>query len=118
MTMELSVLLLQVSAATTGTMVLLTSSSAAAVFLLGGLVPYDYAVGLGLVAMAGGFAGKVGIAALVRRYKAAALITLLLGALIAVSMLAATAAGLLSVYTKWEAGTLSSAFALRTPCAA
>jgi len=99
-------------------MVLLTSSSAAAVFLLGGLIPTDYALGLGLVAMAGAAAGKVGIAALVRRYQAAALITLLLGGLIALSMLAATAAGLLDLHTKWQSGRIWAALALRTPCSA
>ena len=116
MMLELGILP-QVSSATTGTMVLLTSSSAAAVFMLASLVPLDYAVALGLVALAGGFAGKLFISALVRKYRAAALIILLLGGLIATSMLATTFAGLLDLRQKWEAGRLHSALELRMPCA-
>ena len=107
----------QVSSATTGTMVLLTSSSAAAVFWLGGTLPPDYALAFGLVAMCGGFTGKLVIASLVRRYRASAMIILLLGGLIALSMLATTAAGLLDLRGKWEAGKLSSALQMRVPCA-
>lgn len=106
----------QVSSATTGTMVLLTSSSAAAVFLVGGLVPIDYALCLALVACAGGFVGKAGVGVLVRRYRASAMIILLLGALIAASMLATTAAGVLDLHSKWHAGKLRASLALRTPC--
>ena len=117
MMLELGVLP-QVSAATTGTMVLLTSSSAAAVFLLAGIVPIDYALALGFVALTGGCFGKLCIGALVRRYKAAALIILLLGGLIGVSMLATTAAGLLDLHAKWLAGRLSTVIELHMPCAA
>lgn len=106
----------QVSAATTGTMVLLTSSSAASVFLVGGLIPADYALALGLVALVGGFTGKVGIAELVRRYRASALLVLLLGGLIATSMVATTAAGLLDLHGKWHAGHLRASLALKLPC--
>jgi uncharacterized membrane protein YfcA len=106
----------QVGAATTGTTVLLTSSSAAAVFLLGALIPADYAFGLGLVALVGAFIGKVVIGALVKRYKAAALITLLLGVLIFISMLASATAGLLDLHAKWESGNFAAELALRTPC--
>jgi uncharacterized membrane protein YfcA len=115
MMLELGVLP-QVSSATTGTMILLTSSSAAAVFLLGGLVPLDYALALALVAFAGGFAGKVGVAIVVRRFRASALIILILGGLIATSMLATTAAGVLDLKAKFHAGTLRSSLALHTPC--
>ena len=69
-------------------------------------------------AMAGGFVGKAAIAALVRRYRAAALITLLLGGLIAVSVLATTAAGVLDLHAKTRAGRLATALTLRWPCAA
>ena len=78
MMLELGVLP-QVSSATTGTMVLLTSSSAAAVFLLCGLIRTDYALALGVVALSGGFLGKVGVVIIVRRYRAAALTILLHG---------------------------------------
>ena len=118
MMLELGVLP-QVSSATTGTMVLLTSSSAAAVFLLGGLIPLDYAGGLALVAAMGGFAGKAGVAMLVKRYRASAFIILLLGGLIATSMLATTAAGILDLRTKYAVGELSVASLLpHAPCAA
>ena len=117
MMIELGVLP-QVSSATTGTMVLLTSSSAAAVFLLSGLIPIDYAIAFGLVAMAGGFVGKICITALVRKYRASALIVLLLGGLIATSMLATTAAGLLDLRSKAMAGRLNTVLALRMPCSA
>ncbi len=98
-------------------MVLLTSSSAAAVFLLAGLIPLDYALAFGLIALIGGCTGKIFISALVRRYRASALIVLLLGGLIAASMLATTLAGLLDLHAKWEAGKLSSALELKVPCA-
>jgi len=117
MMLELGILP-QVSSATTGTMVLLTSSSAVAVFLLAGLVPLDYALAYALVALLGGFTGKVCITALVRRYRISALIILLLGGLIALSMLATTLAGLLDLHDKWAAGRLGSALHLRAPCAA
>lgn len=117
MMLELGVLP-QVSSATTGTMVLLTSSSAAAVFLLGGLIPLDYAAALALVAACGGFAGKAGVAILVKRYRASAFIILLLGGLIAVSMLATTAAGLLDLRGKYAAGKLTVASLMpHAPCA-
>ena len=115
MMLELGVLP-QVSSATTGTMVLLTSSSAAAVFLLANLIPLDYALGFGLVACAGGFVGKAGLGYLVKKYKLSALIILLLGGLIAVSMLATAAAGLLDLYSKYEAGRLHTALLLKMPC--
>ena len=106
----------EVSAATTSTMVLLTSSSAAAVFLLGGIAPYDYALALGAIAMCGGYAGREGVARLVRKYRASALLILLLGALIGASMLATTAAGLLDLRRKLEGGRLVASLRLRPPC--
>ena len=56
------------------------------------------------------------IGALVKRYKAAALITLLLGVLIFISMLASATAGLLDLHAKWESGHFAAELALRTPC--
>jgi len=118
MMLELSILP-QVSTATTGTMVLLTSSSAAAVFLQAGVAPADYSIAFGLVATLGAYTGKVGITALVRRYRASALIILLLGSLIGISMLATTAAGLLNVRDQLASGRgLSSLVALRSICSA
>ena len=67
--------------------------------------------------MCGGFTGKLVIASLVRRYRASAMIILLLGGLIALSMLATTAAGLLDLRAKWEGGKLSTALQMRVPCA-
>ena len=115
MMLELGVLP-QVSSATTGTMVLLTSSSAAAVFLLSNLIPLDYALALGLVACAGGLCGKLGLGYLVKKYKLSALIILLLGSLIAVSMLATAFAGLLDLHSQWASGRLRASLTLRAPC--
>lgn len=115
MMLELGVLP-QVSSATTGTMVLLTSSSAAAVFLLSNLIPLDYALALGLVACAGGLCGKLGLGYLVKKYKLSALIILLLGSLIAVSMLATAFAGLLDLHSQWATGRLRASLTLRAPC--
>ena len=63
-----------------------------------------------------GDVGKAGVAIIVRRYRVSALIILILGGLIAVSMLATTAAGLLDLRSKWQAGRLRASLVLQVPC--
>eukprot|EP00966_Prymnesium_polylepis_P040751 945708-Prymnesium_polylepis.1 len=85
-------------------MVLLTSSSAAAVFVLSGVSPLDYSLFYGGLALLGGYGGKRLLAHLVRRYRCAALIVLILGTMIGVSMLAIAATGASNLYDKLQAG--------------
>ncbi|KAL1523967.1 hypothetical protein AB1Y20_018883 [Prymnesium parvum] len=94
----------QVSTATTATMVLMTSSSAAAVFLLSGACPLDYSLFLGALTLVGGYGGKSLLLHLVRRYQCTALIVLILGSMIAVSMLAIMVTGIINLQEKLLAG--------------
>ena len=106
----------QVSAATTGTMILLTSSSASALFLAAGHSPLDYALAFGLVTTVGAYTGKRCVALLVQRFQCASLIVLVLGGLIAASVLAIGAAGTLDLLEKLEAGELMSSLVFKFPC--
>ena len=106
----------QVSAATTGTMILLTSSSASALFLAAGHSPLDYALAFGLVTTVGAYLGKRVVSLLVRRFQCASLIVLVLGGLITASVAAIGTAGALDLLEKLEAGELLSSLVLRFPC--
>ena len=94
----------------------MTSPSAASVFVANGLVPLDYCLAYGLVTCVGAYAGKRGIGHLVRKHQCAALIVLLLGGLIAASMLAISATGALALRQQLGAGQLGPALRLRSPC--
>lgn len=94
----------QVSSATTALMVLLTSSCAAFGFVSSGVAPLSYAVPLGALTLGGGFLGKQLFSKLVKQYRCASLITLLLGGLIAASVVAVAVAGTLDMLARVEAG--------------
>ena len=99
---------------------MLTSSSAAAVFLLSGLSPLDYSIAFGAVTMAGGFAGKRLLGQLVRRYHCTALIVLVLGGMIGVSMVAIAATGIINLHSKLsqDSATVGELLRLRRICPA
>mmetsp|Transcript_37796 Transcript_37796/g.122200 ORF Transcript_37796/g.122200 Transcript_37796/m.122200 type:complete len:159 (-) Transcript_37796:1019-1495(-) len=119
----------QVSSATTALMVLLTSSCAAFGFVSSGVAPLSYAVPLGAtrsweaesrrvsahfrrisaglagaLTLGGGFLGKQLFSKLVKQYRCASLITLLLGGMIAASVVAVAVAGTLDMLARVEAG--------------
>jgi len=84
--------------------VLLTSSCAAFGFVSSGVAPLSYAVPLGALTLGGGFLGKQLFSKLVKQYRCASLITLLLGGLIAASVVAVAVAGTLDMLARVEAG--------------
>ncbi|KAF4707298.1 hypothetical protein FOZ63_000071, partial [Perkinsus olseni] len=85
----------QVSTATTATLIVFTSSSAALVFIMAGLVPWDYAVVYFSAAFVGTLVGKTIIDTIVRRRGLTALLILLLAGIIAFAAIMVTVAGLI-----------------------
>ncbi len=107
----------QVSSATTATMVLLTSSSAATVFIMSGISPVDYSIALGSVTFLGGLLGKAVVSSLVRRHRCTSFLVLLLGGMIAASVVCVGATGILDVSRRLEHGeSVTRILALRGLC--
>ncbi|KAF4670917.1 hypothetical protein FOZ61_007926 [Perkinsus olseni] len=84
-----------VSTATTATLIVFTSSSAALVFIMAGLVPWDYAVVYFSAAFVGTLVGKTIIDTIVRRRGLTALLIFLLAGIIAFAAIMVTVAGLI-----------------------
>lgn len=109
----------QVSSSTTGMMLLVTSSCAAVGFIAGGVAPLDYALAFGAVTSVAGYSGKRFFSHLVQKYRCASLIVLLLGGMIAASMLAVGATGALDLRRRLADGTqMADVLVFRGLCAA
>jgi len=74
-----------VSTATTATMILLTSSSVAVIFVMSGLVPWEYALFFFLVCLFGAYIGKTRIDAYVKRTGMASVLIGVLATIIALA---------------------------------
>ena len=81
-------------------------------------VPLDYSLAFGLVSCAGAYVGKRCVTSLVREHRCASMIVLLLGGLIALSVISVGFAGALGVRRQWlsHAHPLA-AFAIKPFCA-
>lgn len=77
----------RVSSATTATMIVLTSSTVAIMFVISGLVPWDYALFFFAVCMSGAFVGKRYIDAYVKKTGMTSLLIGMLATIIACGML-------------------------------
>jgi uncharacterized membrane protein YfcA len=77
----------RVSSATTATMIVLTSSTVAIMFVISGLVPWDYALFFFAVCMSGAFVGKRYIDAYIKKTGMTSLLIGMLAAIIACGML-------------------------------
>ena len=77
----------RVSSATTATMIVLTSSSVAVLFVIGGLVPWDYALAFFSVCLVGAYVGKTYIDGYVKRTGKTSLLIFLLATIIALATL-------------------------------
>jgi len=75
----------RVSTSTTATMVLLTSSSVAVIFVMSGLVPWEYALFFFLVCLCGAYIGKTKIDAYVKRTGMASILIGILATIIALA---------------------------------
>lgn len=71
-----------VSTATTATMILLTSSSVAVMFVMSGLVPWEYALFFFFVCLCGAYIGKTKIDAYVKRTGMASILVGILATII------------------------------------
>ncbi|KAL7461966.1 hypothetical protein ACHAXS_002373 [Conticribra weissflogii] len=74
-----------VSTATTASMILLTSSSVAVIFVMSGLVPWEYALFFFLVCLCGAYIGKTRIDAYVKRTGMASILIGVLATIIALA---------------------------------
>ena len=74
-----------VSTATTATMILLTSSSVAIIFVMSGLVPWEYALFFFLVCLCGAYIGKTRIDAYVKKTGMASILIGTLATIIALA---------------------------------
>jgi uncharacterized membrane protein YfcA len=74
-----------VSTATTATMILLTSSSVAIMFVMSGLVPWQYAVYFFSVCLLGAYIGKTFIDGYVKKHQMGSILVGLLGCIIALA---------------------------------
>ncbi len=81
-------------------------------------MPLDYSLAFGLVSCAGAYVGKRCVTSLVREHRCASMIVLLLGGLIALSVISVGFAGALGVRRQWlsHAHPLA-AFAIKPFCA-
>jgi uncharacterized membrane protein YfcA len=89
----------EVSTATTATMIMLTSSSVAIGGVVSSMITWDYFLGYFLIAFTGAFVGKLKIDRLVKKYDRTSLLIFILASIIAFATIMVTIAGLVRYST-------------------